>query len=813
MTSEHAEYSSRLKRILPIAAIAILIAATVAAYSPILQNLFNGDDYAHLAWVYKAAADPKLVLQNFYSSWMGVFTTFFYRPLCAVFMYTDYCIWGSNAFGYHLTSLLFHLAASTAVGLLTYELAGGSKETKWIWTIAAAGLFALYPIHPEASTWIACRGDVLSTLFCVSSVWCFARWNRIKNRWWYAASVFCYVLGLCSKESAVTIPAILLLYSILVRKDGIFIPLRNTFPFWLTLAAYFQVRYISFGTFLGGYSSALGSDPILTYMPRWLHSLRVMFIPFNFELINHRSDFLPILVWVICLATSLISLAVLAVRDSELRRQALFLLGWTALTIIPILKFFWLKGNFEGTRNVYISTAPLCMCIVLGLSYLGKPRLIRYASIAALCALVSIAGIWLYDTNKTWEEAGIEMRSFTQAVNELYRSHPNPPLFYFAGVPNEIHGAAAGINAVDALMRPPYLDKVVNYGGYFAPGDKTFTFGARRQNFVAGEHSPPVVYLWNTEKKEILPTKLEPDDGTYEVSWNSSNLASLLQREREGGSERGGERGRDRGRGRGNGRWGGRGGWGDRAQAGDDGLIIKSGEHDFWNPTVVLNFQDLKPDSWKAQILTLKFDFLGGKVYQEPPLVAVQFENSLQPEFKEVTEEVAMAPGGNGEVVTIPMRGNAYWSLGGDCRRLKISFPRGWNIRLTDVAFSGGAKQIPSIQVDPKLKEGREGMILASAMGDSCQIAFDTSNVPGATKTLLEITEANTPFGLLNSPNLSDHTSRTLTEPNTKGTFEIDRKDFPASGIYQLRVRGLDENGKPVGLASDHVILMNTTIQ
>jgi hypothetical protein len=781
MNSELTETtSSKLQRLFPKISIAVLIVATVVAYSPMLQNLFNGDDYAHFAWVIKAAADPKLVLQNFYSSWMGVFTTYFYRPLCAVFMYTDYCIWGSNAFGYHLTSLLFHLAASTAIGLLTYQIATGTRETRWIWTLSAAGLFALYPIHPEASTWIACRGDVLSTLFCVLCVWFFVRWNYVKVRRLFAASVFCYVLGVCSKESAVTIPAILFLYSSLVRKDGFFLPTRNTLPFWLVLAAYFQVRYISFGTFLGGYSNALGSDPILSYAPRWLHSLQIMFVPFNFYTMSHNN--LLVYLWIASLVISFIAIAVLSIKNDDLRRRALFLILWTAITIIPIIKFFWLRSNFEGTRNVYISTAPLCMFLTLGLSYLEKPRLLKRLGLVALGAMLLAAGISLYRVNKTWEVAGMEMRSFTKAVNDLYRANPNPPLFYFAGVPNQIAGAAVGINAIDAMMQPPFLEHPVNFGGYFAPEDKTFTFGARRQNFLVPANSIPVVYIWNTQNKTLVPFR-PVEDEDYERIWEGKDLAELLWNSSQ-------------------------------VSVSKNGLVALAGEKKDKNATITLGFKN-QVDGWKAQVLTLKFDFIGGNVFQEPPFVTVNFKNNLQssPRLSDPSDEVAIAPGGKGEIVTIPMRGNSTWSLGGDITALTLRFPRGWNIYLKEVDVSNGAHQIPTIKLDPKLKRAKEGVILASEMGDSCKISFDTSNIPGASKTLLEITDANTPFGVLNSPALSEHTSRTMKSSQTKGEFEINRKDFPASGIYQLRVRALDAKDKPVGLASDHVILMNTTIQ
>jgi hypothetical protein len=40
-----------------------------------------------------------------------------------------------------------------------------------------------------------------------------------------------------------------------------------------------------------------------------------------------------------------------------------------------------------------------------------------------------------------------------------------------------------------------------------------------------------------------------------------------------------------------------------------------------------------------------------------------------------------------------------------------------------------------------------------------------------------------------------------------RGTQHLQASDFPAPGLYALRLRALDQSGTPVGVASDHIFV------
>lgn len=217
---------SRTAPLITLALILIIVAATIAAYSPILFNFFVGDDFGHLTWLKEAVVHHELIWKNFYSSWLDGTTTKFYRPLISVFMVTDYLMWGFNGLGFHITNLLFHLTSTILIFFIARNLlaatsalppvtlaAGGAKTRStgestegtyqsaqtasrsnsassnfggaasssftnlWLYPLSASLIFGLYPLHTEAVSWITGRVDVIVAAFYLASFWCYLKWR------------------------------------------------------------------------------------------------------------------------------------------------------------------------------------------------------------------------------------------------------------------------------------------------------------------------------------------------------------------------------------------------------------------------------------------------------------------------------------------------------------------------------------------------------------------------------------------------------------------------------------------------------------
>jgi len=148
-----------------------------------------------------------------------------WHPLTWLSHMLDCQLFGVNAGGHHLTSLLLHLANTLLLFGVLRRLTGA------LWRSAlVAALFALHPLHVESVAWVAERKDVLSTLFWLLALWAYARYVQTPavshpkpetgflscvlrplttGNYWLALGFF--VCGLMSKPMVVTLPLVLLL--------------------------------------------------------------------------------------------------------------------------------------------------------------------------------------------------------------------------------------------------------------------------------------------------------------------------------------------------------------------------------------------------------------------------------------------------------------------------------------------------------------------------------------------------------------------------------------------------------------------------
>ena len=151
-----------------------------------------------------------------------------YMPVTWTSYALDHVTWGLRPFGYHLTSLLLHVATVVAVYFLARRLlacgvAGatpttGSADsgTELAITLGAASaalVFGLHPMRVEAVAWVAARGTVLGGLLLVLATLVYVRAAaRTPPGRGIAPSALCGVAGL-------------FILSLLARATGLVLPM------------------------------------------------------------------------------------------------------------------------------------------------------------------------------------------------------------------------------------------------------------------------------------------------------------------------------------------------------------------------------------------------------------------------------------------------------------------------------------------------------------------------------------------------------------------------------------------------------------
>jgi protein O-mannosyl-transferase len=128
-------------------------------------------------------------------------------PATWLSLMSDAQLHGQNAWGFHLTNVLLHAAASVGLFLVLRNMTGRD----WPSALAAA-LFALHPLRVESVAWITERKDVLSGLFFVLTLAAYLGYvRRPFSPARYSLVVVCFAAGLMSKPMLATLPFVLLL--------------------------------------------------------------------------------------------------------------------------------------------------------------------------------------------------------------------------------------------------------------------------------------------------------------------------------------------------------------------------------------------------------------------------------------------------------------------------------------------------------------------------------------------------------------------------------------------------------------------------
>jgi tetratricopeptide (TPR) repeat protein len=108
--------------------------------------------------------------------------------------------------GHHLTSVFLH-GLNAALLLVFLARSTGQLAPSFF----AAALFALHPLRAESVAWIAERKDVLSGTFFLLTLLAYLRYARGPTAGRFAVALGCFLLGLSSKPTVVTLPFVLLL--------------------------------------------------------------------------------------------------------------------------------------------------------------------------------------------------------------------------------------------------------------------------------------------------------------------------------------------------------------------------------------------------------------------------------------------------------------------------------------------------------------------------------------------------------------------------------------------------------------------------
>lgn len=758
--------------------ISIVVALALLCFSNTLGCYFFADDFLHLQKLHRAfTSDFGIFLQSLLSPWQDRTVHLFFRPVVTISLAIDYALWSNNPFGYHLTNILLHAAASVCLYLVSLELMG-NQPRRTTFALIAACLFASYPLHTEVVAWTICRVDGISTTFYLAALWLFLKASRTSSGIEGGLSVAAFAVSILSKEMAVTLPVVIATCSIFSRADErsegresigkrIATAFRQSLPYWLVLAAYALLRTIVLGSLIGGYHGSAGSSLNELFFERWIASgsLVRLFYPLN-------GDILQSALWETALQILYGLLAVLVLlrlqnREATARSHLLgFCAAWFFISLAPALTVWHILSNLTGARFAYLASAPLCMAFALLLSPGDDGRRSRAADrlAAALSPLaIALFSICTIANNMAWMDATKQMEAIKTAITMEARRSEGKRIVIL-NVPVTYHGAHMfySFDMLQALLEPPFND--VSVCDAVASVEPRYhcavsAFNRTRLKEMAASNLYRF-FEWNFERR-----CLEEVGAGRQTSWLSQWQAPPCTLE---------------------------------------STSMTKG-------TTQCNFKIKNESGTRLQ----DYEFVDLEMAIAKPAVPLLAAARL---VLSSSPDLAPAFGSYMPACAVPCLDGAThsyrfymgerneWSQAEEVDQINVIVRGGMPKTGLRAIFSGRADSVPILLADPlTLSQKRDGT--HSIVGNRARLRFDTRMISGSAAALLEISQPFSMFDQLpdrmRDSKRSTHALASMHIKNRCGSFEIDGKVLSPGAWHQVRLAALNDGGDVIGYFSD----------
>jgi protein O-mannosyl-transferase len=455
-----------------VVAVTVILIVGTAVFANSLPNAFQFDDSHSVVenpWIRSFRHLPR------WFSDVSAFTVLRenqnYRPLLLATYALNYSMGGLQPVAFRWFNLAGHLGCAVLVLLLVRELlrrtgraaaapgaappagagadppagagaappAGAGADppaTVWIAFLAGA-VFALSPLQSEIVNYISSRSDGLCAFLYLLAFYLWVRANAADRPGRAAVSVglragaaVAFAAGLLVKEVAITLPAALWLWEVLIeRRPAVRLGWRRLGAY--AVLAAIAVAYLGLRAhLLAGYDTRHRSvtpphEYFFTQLHAWFYYVRLFFVPVGLcvdpDYPMSRSFLEP---RVLFGATAFLGTAGLSVWLRRRRPEVTFGLAFFWLTLLPTSSFLPIAEAVNEHRP-YLGNAGLCLLAALLLGA-ALPRLLgaRAARGVAVAVLVALAALTVM-RNRVWYDDLTLWEDVVQKAPRSGRAHLN----------------------------------------------------------------------------------------------------------------------------------------------------------------------------------------------------------------------------------------------------------------------------------------------------------------------------------------------------------------------------------------------------
>ncbi|MBI5560925.1 MAG: tetratricopeptide repeat protein [Deltaproteobacteria bacterium] len=409
-------------------AIAIIIAVSIGVYLNTLPNGFVYDDEFQVLknlWIKDVRYLPEIFRSHVGAPFAGEFVggrvANYYRPVMYIILMIDYYIFGLKPWGFHLINILFHAGVSVLFFLIAPLFFGQSSRTpedgegyKRAFALIAALLFSTHPVHTEAVAWVSGIPELSFTLFYLISFYLYIKAGEVWGKRSILSVIFFFLAAL-SKETALTLPILLLAYDyslappLTPRERGR--RLWRYLPYLIAAGINFMLRTYAIGGFapLKRHPELSNYGYFINIFPLFSRYLEKLILPLNLNAYYVLHPASSVFEWRVMLSVIItLSFILGAYFLRRVNRAAFFSLLWIAVPILPVLYIPALGENTFADRYLYLPSAGFVILLTLLLEriYYGR-KFWRHTLSVAISILVVIIGLYCAGTvkrNTVWKD-------------------------------------------------------------------------------------------------------------------------------------------------------------------------------------------------------------------------------------------------------------------------------------------------------------------------------------------------------------------------------------------------------------------------
>lgn len=411
----------------------LIVGLTALVYYNALDNPFHYDDF-HSIVLNLSLQDIRNVPTFFFSTSMSSLFEVAkdetaYRPILQASYALNFYFGRHEPWGYHFVNLALHIGVCLLIYFIVRSLMGDALAA-----LSSSIIFAVHPFNSESINYISARSSVLSAFFFILSFYFYILYCQSSDPLWkrkqillYFGSLATFILGVLTKEIAITLPAVLILFNLycqpsfrLKRFRSIVYQLAFQLPFLLAAVLFLMIHKVPIDDLLSltgdrGAGSGLYKG-VLTAPVMVAKYLELVLVPVSLNVEHGMPLYTSFFEGPVLASVGIVlSLVLLAFWLHRVYKMAVFWVGWFLITLLPvlILPFMTKLAIFQEHRG-YLPAVGIVILMGVGISYLfrivtlkklrrfGRP--IRTSMALLFIGLISCYAAGTLHRNTIWQD-------------------------------------------------------------------------------------------------------------------------------------------------------------------------------------------------------------------------------------------------------------------------------------------------------------------------------------------------------------------------------------------------------------------------